>query len=76
MRLPAGDQWLMVEGVFCLLKYSFLIYLMPFRWWERRIGQKMQPWQQSDLMPEQMQRIARVRRGVFRANREIGRAHV
>lgn len=68
VRLPIREKHLMVEAFVLLLHYSFLIHVMPFRWWETRIGRKMQPLQQKQLTFEQKRKIGRIRLTVFRAN--------
>jgi hypothetical protein len=69
VMMPLPEKGLMGEAFFFLLWYSLLIYTMPYRWWESRIGQKMQPWKKEGLSPAQMKQAARIRRGVFRANK-------
>ena len=70
-QIPGRDRTLMLQALYWLLVYTFLIYVMPFRWWQDRIGLKMQPWQEETLTPEQMQKIALVRRSVFRAKKVL-----
>ena len=71
VSMPLSEKLLMGEAVVYLLWYSLLIYTMPYRWWESRIGQKMQPWKQEGLTPGQMKQSARIRLGVFRANKVL-----
>lgn len=59
----------MGEAVFYLLWYSFLINMMPFRWWESNIGKKMQPLNHEEIDSETILLIKQVRRAVFRANK-------
>ena len=59
----------MGEAVFYLLWYSFLIYIIPFRWWESNIGKKMQPLNHEEIDSETILLIKQVRRAVFRANK-------
>jgi hypothetical protein len=69
IRLPLKEKLLMGEAVFYLLWYSFLIYVVPFRWWESNIGKKMQPLKNEELNSETIENIKELRRAVFRANR-------
>ena len=70
-QIPGRDRTLMLQALYWLLVYTFLIYVMPFRWWQDRIGLKMQPWQEETLSPEQMRMIGLVRRSVFRAKKVL-----
>jgi hypothetical protein len=68
IRLPLKEKLLMGEAVFYMIWYSFLIYMVPFRWWESNIGKKMQPLKNEELNSETIENIKEVRRAVFRAN--------
>ena len=61
----------MLEALYWLIIYTIQIYVMPFRWWQDRIGLKMQPWKEEALSPGQMQEIGLVRRAVFRAKKAL-----
>jgi uncharacterized membrane protein len=58
----------MGEAVFYLLWYSFLIYMVPFRWWENKLGSKMQTLVQEESDLQTLKEIKDIRKAVFRAN--------
>jgi hypothetical protein len=69
IRLPLKEKLLMGEAVFYLLWYSFLIYFIPFRWWEKEIGHKMQPIEGRKSSSVEKHRIEKVRMSVIQANK-------
>ena len=70
-EITGREQVMMLEAFYWLVIYTFLIYVMPFRWWQESIGQKMQPLQEKPLTREQLWQIREVRRAVFRANKVL-----
>ena len=61
----------MLEALYWLVVYNFLIYLLPFRWWQDRIGRKARPWKEEALNTGQLQNIGLIRRAVFRAKKAL-----
>ena len=72
VQLPFREKVWMGEALFHLIWYSVLIHMLPFRWWEGRIGQKMQPLNEEGLMLEQQDKIRKIRGSVLRSNKVIG----
>ena len=72
IHLPFKEKLWMGEALFYLMWYSFLIYMVPFRWWESRIGQKMQPLNEEELALEHQDKIRKIRASVLRSNKLIG----
>jgi hypothetical protein len=70
-QIPGRERALMLEALYWLMIYTFLIYIIPFRWWQDRIGRKMQPWQEEYVSKGQMQKIGLIRRSVFRAKKAL-----
>jgi hypothetical protein len=70
-EISTRERLRMLEALYWLILYTIQIYLMPFRWWQDRIGLKMQPWKEEALSPGQMQKIGLVRRAVFRAKKVL-----
>jgi hypothetical protein len=69
LRLPLREKCLLAEAGFYLLVCTVMIHWVPFRYWEQRIGRKMQPLEEPALPPGQMKQVAEVRRAVRRANK-------
>jgi hypothetical protein len=72
IRLPLKEKLLMGEAVFYLIWYSFLIYMVPFRWWESKIGKKMQSLNQEEMDQESLDLIRQVKRNVIRIRKYLG----
>jgi len=72
IHLPFKEKLWMGEALVWLIWYSFLIYLVPFRWWESRIGQKMQPLKENELTLDQQDKIKKIRASVLRSNKVLG----
>ena len=70
-EITGRERVMMLEAFYWLVIYTFLIYVMPFRWWQESIGRKMQPLQEKPLTREQLWQIREVRRAVFRANKVL-----
>ena len=59
----------MGEASVLLLWYSILIYVIPFQWWEFKIGKKMQPIKKASLDDYQKIEIINIRKAAFHANK-------
>ena len=57
------------EAVILLLISNFLIYLVPFRWWNHWIGTKNDKAPDEPLSEENVAKVHRIRRNVKRANK-------
>ena len=69
--ISGTERLLMLEAFFRLLVHHFMIYMLPFRWWQESIGRKMQPLKEKPLTQEQLWQIREVRSAVFRANKVL-----
>jgi len=67
--LPLKEKFLIIEAYFFLFYYSFLIHFIPFRWWECKVGRKMQPLNNRELTYYQRDQIKKLKRSLIRANK-------